>query len=241
MSDLTGPNQAQAMLRRVSPEGRARALREQKRQQKRMWRFVARVVLASLVLSAAGLALDLFLLHVLQGLAIALVAFVALGTVLGFISLRNKPVSLAHPEAAPIAALPEATAEWLETQALALPAPAANLADTIAGELGAMGPQIARLSPNEPAAQAVKRLLAVELPGLIERHQSVPPSLRGRVRQAGQSADDHLVNGLAIIRDEVSRMSEQLARGDLDALATQDRFLELKYQGEAMLGPEIGA
>ena len=44
-----------------------------------------------------------------------------------------------------------------------------------------MGPQIARLSPNEPAAQAVKRLLAVELPGLIERHQSVPPSLRGRM------------------------------------------------------------
>jgi hypothetical protein len=101
-----------------------------------------------------------------------------------------------------------------------------------------MGPQIARLSPNEPAAQAVKRLLAVELPGLIERHQSVPPSLRGRVRQAGQSADDHLVNGLAIIRQEVSRMSEQLARGDVDALATQDRFLELKYQGEAMLGAE---
>jgi len=236
MSDLTGPNQAQAMLRRVSPEGRARALREQKRQQKRMWRFVAQVVLASLVLSAAGLALDLFLLHVLQGLAIALVGFVVLGTVLGFTGLRNKPVSLANPQAAPIAALPEATAEWLETRALALPGPAANIADTIAGELGTMGPQIARLSPTEPAAQAVRRLLAVELPGLIERHQSVPPGLRGRVRQAGQSADDHLVNGLAIIRDEVSRMSEQLASGDLDGLATQDRFLELKYQGEAMLG-----
>jgi hypothetical protein len=238
MSDLTGPNQAQAMLRRVSPEGRARALREQKRRQRRAWRLIGRVLLAVLLAAAAVLAIDFFLVGAFIGLIVAIGAVIVLGAIFGVGLLRKKAAPILHPGSASIAALPQATAEWLETQALALPAPAANLADTIAGELGAMGPQIARLSPNEPAAQAVKRLLAVELPGLIERHQSVPPSLRGRVRQAGQSADDHLVNGLAIIRQEVSRMSEQLARGDVDALATQDRFLELKYQGEAMLGAE---
>ena len=30
-------------------------------------------------------------------------------------------------------------------------------------------------------------------------------------------------------------MTEQLARGDLDGLATQHRFLELKYEGEGGL------
>ena len=36
------------------------------------------------------------------------------------------------------------------------------------------------------------------------------------------------------VGDEVARMSEQLAGGEFDALATQNRFLELKYQGDAM-------
>ena len=69
----------------------------------------------------------------------------------------------------------------------------------------------------------------------IERHQSVPPSLRAERRDGGQSADDHLVGGLTIVDSEVARMIGQLARGDIDALSTQDRFLELKYQGDEML------
>jgi hypothetical protein len=241
MSDLNGPNQAQAMLRRVSPEGRARALREQQLRQKRTGLFMLRLLAVAVVVGGALAAYDA-VFGVLPGYLLVIAAVVALAAVV-FLGkgLADTPLAPAHLDAAPLASLPETTAHWLEAQAPALPAPAASLADTIAGELGAMGAQLARLSPDEPAALAVKRLLAVELPGLIERHQGVPPALRAHVRQAGQSADDHLVNGLAIIRDEVSRMSEQLARGDLDALATQDRFLELKYQGEAMLGPEIGA
>mgnify|MGYP007088053675 CR=1 FL=1 len=35
---------------------------------------------------------------------------------------------------------------------------------------------------------------------------------------------------------EIGRMSEQLASGDLDKLATQNRFLELKYQEAKELG-----
>jgi hypothetical protein len=241
MSDLNGPNQAQAMLRRVSPEGRARALREQQLRQKRTGLFMLRLLAVAVVIGGALAAYDA-VFGVLSGYLLVIAALVALAAVvlLGK-GLADTPLAPAHLDAAPLALLPETTAHWLEAQAPTLPAASASLADTIAGELGAMGAQLARLSPDEPAALAVKRLLAVELPGLIERHQGVPPALRAHVRQAGQSADDHLVNGLAIIRDEVSRMSEQLARGDLDALATQDRFLELKYQGEAMLGPEIGA
>ena len=65
-----------------------------------------------------------------------------------------------------------------------------------------------------------------------QRYQSVPPVLRGQAREGGQSADAHLLNGLQIVDEEITRMSAQLARGDFDALATQDRFLELKYQGD---------
>jgi hypothetical protein len=33
------------------------------------------------------------------------------------------------------------------------------------------------------------------------------------------------------VESELSRMTEQLASGDLDKLATQGRYLELKYKG----------
>ena len=43
--------------------------------------------------------------------------------------------------------------------------------------------------------------------------------------------EKQLLDGLAVVDTELSRMSEQLARGDLERLATQGKYLELKYQG----------
>jgi hypothetical protein len=41
-----------------------------------------------------------------------------------------------------------------------------------------------------------------------------------------------LIEGLNVVDAELQRMSEQLASGDLYKLATQGRYLELKYQGD---------
>jgi hypothetical protein len=39
------------------------------------------------------------------------------------------------------------------------------------------------------------------------------------------------VEGLNVVESELQRMSEQIASGDLQRIATQSRYLELKYQG----------
>jgi hypothetical protein len=47
------------------------------------------------------------------------------------------------------------------------------------------------------------------------------------------SPDTQLIEGLNVVDAELQRMSEQLASGDLHKLATQGRYLELKYQGDS--------
>ena len=64
----------------------------------------------------------------------------------------------------------------------------------------------------------------------------MPVSLRARAGADGRTADAQLVDGLALIDGEVARMTEQLARGAFDEVATQGRYLELKYRGEGELG-----
>jgi hypothetical protein len=59
----------------------------------------------------------------------------------------------------------------------------------------------------------------------------VPAGLRGELRN-GMSPDKQLTDGLAVVESEIGRMTEQLASGDLHKLATQGRYLELKYRGE---------
>ena len=127
--------------------------------------------------------------------------------------------------------LPSRTERWLEAQRPALPAPAQRLADEIGIKLEAIGPQFAQLDPREPAAFEFRKLMAVELPELVEGYRRVPEALR-REERNGSSPDRTLIEGLRVVDEELVRMSEQLASGDLNKLATQGRYLELKYRGE---------
>ena len=127
--------------------------------------------------------------------------------------------------------LPSQTERWLEAQRPALPAPAQRLADEIGIKLEAIGPQFAQLDPREPAAYEFRKLMAEELPELVEGYQRVPEPMRREARN-GTSPDKTLVEGLRVVDEELLRMSEQLASGDLNKLATQGRYLELKYRGE---------
>ena len=45
----------------------------------------------------------------------------------------------------------------------------------------------------------------------------------------GLGLEQQFVDGLSTIADELRRLSEQLARGDLDALAIEGKFLEQRY------------
>ncbi len=128
-------------------------------------------------------------------------------------------------------ALPDRTGRWLDSQRKALPAPAQSLADSIGVRLDILAPQLEMLDEREPAAGEIRRLIANELPELVKGYQRVPANLR-RDGLNGLSPDKQLVEGLSVVDSELQRMSEQLAAGDLNKVATQARYLELKYQGD---------
>jgi hypothetical protein len=126
--------------------------------------------------------------------------------------------------------LPAQTERWLEAQRPALPAPAQRLADEIGVKLEAIGPQLADLDPRQPAAHGFRKLMAEELPELVQGYRRVPEAIR-RSERNGSTPEKQLLEGLRVVDEELTRMSEQLVSGDLDKLATQGRCLELKYRG----------
>jgi hypothetical protein len=132
-----------------------------------------------------------------------------------------------------LAQLPMRTETWLASQRALLPAPAQRLSDGIGLKLEALAPQLQTLDEREPAAAEIRRLIADELPELVKGYGRVPPALR-REGIDGMAPDKQLIDGLTVVDSELARMSEQLARGDLEKLATQGKYLELKYQGDVL-------
>ena len=145
-------------------------------------------------------------------------------------SKRVRVPDLAKMKATPLPQLPSQTKAWLDGQRLALPAPARTLTDSIGIKLAALEPQLRSLDEREPAAAAVRRLIGDDLPELVKGYQAVPTALR-RADTDGMMPERQLLDGLNVVDGELKRMSEQLARGDLERLATQGKYLELKYQG----------
>lgn len=135
----------------------------------------------------------------------------------------------------PLPALPLQTEIWLDNQRKALPAPAVTLADSIGVKLETLAPQLERLGEREPAAQEIRKLLSDHLPELVTGYETIPASLR-REERNGRVPEQQLVEGLTVIDGELARISETLASGDIDKLAVQNRFLELKYQEAKELG-----
>jgi hypothetical protein len=128
-----------------------------------------------------------------------------------------------------LAMLPLRAEEWLVDQRKLLPPPAQRLADGIGVKLEVLSDQLRSLDEKEPAAQSVRRLVAHELPELVNGYARVPPHLR-KAGLDGFNPDKQLVDGLALVDSELERMSNQIASGDLTQLATQTRYLEIKYQ-----------
>ncbi|MBA3896007.1 MAG: hypothetical protein H0X36_02470 [Sphingomonadaceae bacterium] len=161
--------------------------------------------------------------------ALAMLAAVALGVMIS----REPEIPAAALKQGDLKALPDRTARWLDQQRALLPAPAQRLADGIGVKLQALSPQLATLDEREPAASEIRRLIADELPELVKGYGRVPAARR-RESIDGLAPDKQLVDGLTVVDGELSRMSEQLARGDLERLATQGKYLELKYQGDPL-------
>lgn len=221
-------------LRRHSDRGRSLSARARQRRNAgliRKAKYAFWAVLAVLLGSAvAGFVLPLGTTGVMIALGVMIAALLLIALLPTQSRVRTE--ALAQTE---LTALPLQTEIWLENQRKALPAPAVTLADSIGVKLETLAPQLERIDPKDPAAQEVRRLLADHLPELVTGYQSIPPSLR-REERNGRIPEQQLIDGLGVIDAEIARMSENLASGDLDKLATQNRFLELKYQEAKALG-----
>jgi hypothetical protein len=124
---------------------------------------------------------------------------------------------------------------WLESQRPALPRPAVKIIDDIGTQLDMLSPQLQKLDEGEPAAYEVRKLMGEHLPELISGYRAIPEPMRKKSNDSGNSPDEQLISGLSLIAKEISGVTQQIAKGDIDNLSIRGRYLELKYDktGEA--------
>jgi hypothetical protein len=221
---------AEELLNRVDAESRL-VVRASKRQVRTARQRLTRAILYTIVLALAAMVWGL----AIAPLGVTGVIIVALLFLFGAIGLlafpRGGSGSASDLPKTALSMLPISTEEWLASQRKALPAPAQKLVDGIGLKLETLSDQLRALDEKEPAALEIRRLLADELPELVTGYQRVPVAMR-KEGLDGLNPDRQLVDGLSVVDSELQRMSVQLASGDLHKLATQGRYLELKYQGE---------
>ena len=225
---------AEAVLRRHSERGQSLSARARQRRNAGLMRKVKYAFWAVLAVLLGSLVAGFVLPLGTTGVMIALGVMIAALLLIALLPTETKVKSEALAQT-PLTALPLQTEIWLENQRKALPAPAITLVDSIGVKLETLAPQLERLDPQDPAAQDVRRLLSDHLPELVTGYQSIPQPMR-REERNGRVPEQQLIDGLGVIDAEIARMSEQLASGDLNKLATQNRFLELKYQEAKELG-----
>lgn len=216
----------------VAPISRSIGKRSRAYKVRHMGQKLLRVVLwwIALLIGSTAFSLIVSPLGVTGVIVIALLAL--MGSIMLGIFPRMAGVTESNLLESDVASLPVKTEIWLEAQRPALPAPAQHIIDRIGPELDTLATQLKSLDPREPANDEVRRLVGEHLPELVNGYKRVPPSMRGQSSSGGRSADQELVEGLSVIEREIKTMSQSIARGDLDALATRGRYLEMKYQGD---------
>lgn len=127
-----------------------------------------------------------------------------------------------------LALLTGQTEIWLEQQRASLPPPAVTLVENIGLRLDELAPQLSRIGENDPAAREVRTLVGEHLPELINGYRELPNSLKQKANGAS-SPQEQLISGLKVIDQEIESMTLKISKGELDKLATRERFLELKY------------
>ncbi|MFT8737164.1 MAG: hypothetical protein ABF760_06850, partial [Zymomonas mobilis] len=166
----------------------------------------------------------------ISGIILTLAALV-LGSILAPLTLPlPRPVKVENLQKQPLKQLPQQAASWLSAQKNALPAPARNFADSILDKLSHLSSVAEKLPENDPTAVQMRKLVSEEMPELVNGYVEIPVNLRKQGRAGLESPDSQLTTGLDVINQALGRIEQDLANDDLDKLATQQRFLELKYK-----------
>jgi hypothetical protein len=171
-------NQADDMLRRVSPEGRDRARREREERGRRATNLILMCLLWGILLAAFGFAASVVGLRIPGVLPLLLVLFAA-GCGVILYRGRLRPVAAGSLAQLPLAALPGRAGEWLEGQRAALPAPAQTLADALSRKLASLGPQLASIEAHFASSLAQSFLISFSVSAVCrsDRRQLMTPKL----------------------------------------------------------------
>jgi hypothetical protein len=234
--------QASDVIRSVSAEALQAAETQLRRRRRGIARFLKAAlmaVIAAIVIPIGMCSGGLLLGEWWQGLVAAPIALFIAWTAIAVWAFRRPralpPPRMAAGSGADLALLPVRTEAWLEHERRALPSGAQRHLDSISQHLQAMTPQLKALDPQMPVAHEVRRLLGEELPELVRVYHKVPRALRRQPLNGGISPDRQVVEGLATVNDAITRLHEDLASADLRALATQQRYLDLKYKRDGNL------
>jgi hypothetical protein len=208
------------------------------RQRKRLRRMVLKVVRTGALLALSTIVIVVGMLSTglllgprgVEGLITAPLVLIVTWCAILYWSFKPRPAPRALPQA-DIRQLPERTAEWLDAQRRTLPRQARARLDTIVAKVEALAPQVATLDASTPLAFEVRKLLGEELVELVVNYQKVPRAMTSVPTPDGHdSPDQQLLQGLSTVENALARLHEKLAAEDLRALATQQRYLEMKYK-----------
>jgi cell division protein FtsB len=223
---------AQIVRAFTKDERRLARLKRKRRRFRRVLRAILAMVVAPFIIIPVMIASGLLLgPRGYEGVIVApLVMLLTWGLILWWaLARRRAPPPSKVAVRADLPALPAQTEQWLEDQRSGLPWAAQKQLDSLTMRIEALTPQLKALDPQSPSAGEVRRLLAEELPELVRSYHKVPRALAQQPLYGGPSPERQLVEGLETIDKQVGRMHEQLATEDLHALATHQRYLDMKY------------
>lgn len=207
------------------------ATRERQRLNRELGRRAARVGVGIGLISILTIIIGLVTPIGMFGFLAAVGLAIGIAALLAF--LPGKPTIAKAPSAdLPNGEMVQRFDSYIYRSRAALPPPAQAELDAISAALPSLKQTLERVETLDPAAQDARRLMALHLPGLIDRYMHVPAAYRSERDGEGITVDERLVEGLAAGRQALGEISEKLARADVLALETQGRFIKSRYSQE---------
>lgn len=236
---MTSPERFLAMaddlIRSMSEDGGQRARRSVRRGR----RVLVKILKVGALMVLTGFVIPIFMIAAglllgprgIEGLIAAPLAVLTAWGIILWWAFGSRPSrrTLAKTN---FAELPVRVEAWLDNQRTKLPVSVQPQLDAISLRLEALVPQVRGLDPQLLEAMELRRLIGEELPDLVLGYQKVPPELQRQPLHGGPSPERRLVEALDTIDEQIGRLHHRLAQGDLHSLATQQRYLEIKYKGD---------
>ena len=134
--------------------------------------------------------------------------------------------------AMPLAILAGRCEHWLLDRTADLPRAALDSADTILARLQALQPHVSALPETAPVAGEIRRLVGGHLPRLVDSYLALPPE----ARNSRSESSHRIVESLAIVADELTRLCNDLDECRSSRFEVEHRFIETRYRDGGLAG-----